>query len=805
MTTISFTDQWTVSPPRGPFARGDDSSARVVRLPHDALRDVERSPDAPAQGASAYYPDGAFSYTKSFEVPDEWEGKIVRLEIEGAFRRAQVFVNDEFAGNRADGYARFFVDLTPFLIHGATNVVRIEVRSGRDSRWYSGAGLHRPVALHVDEPVHVVPDGIAVSTARLEDDHAVVDVVTDVANAGLVTRTVRVDTTIAGPDGTVVEGESTPVTIAPGGRDRVRQRMYVDDPRLWSPADPALHTARVQVGDGATDEEAFGIRTVTADPRNGLRLNGEPVLLRGACVHHDNGLLGAAAIGRAEERRIELLKAAGFNAIRAAHNPLSAAMLDACDRLGVLVMDEAFDMWTRFKTPYDYAAEFPQWWQDDIDAMVAKDRNHPSVILYSIGNEIVETGTSHGSRWARRLAERVRQQDPTRLVTNGVNVFLAVSDEADEIRAELEEAGGLNAAMGDPSAIFTAIAAEEAATRRIEESSAVLDVVGLNYAESRYASDRERHPHRVIVGSETFPGQIGRLWPLVAEHPHVIGDFTWTGWDYLGEVGIGSTVYEEDPGARAALEREYPWLTSWSGDLDITGRRRPASYYREIAFGLRAEPYIAVTRAERRDHTVALSSPWAWSDTVPSWTWPGHEGETLAVEVYADADEVTVALDGDHVGRAPVGERMPLVADLEVPYRPGALTATALRGGEVVGRTSLATAGRARLTARVDRASLRADDADLAFVEIELRDDVDRLVMSDDREVTVEVTGDAELAGMASANPSTAERFDSPTWRTFDGRALAVVRPVRAGAAAVTVTSPGLDPVRLALDIATGE
>ncbi|WP_432508887.1 glycoside hydrolase family 2 TIM barrel-domain containing protein [Kineococcus auxinigenes] len=800
MAVISFNDGWVCRAPLGPFAAGGEGAPAVpVRLPHDALRDAQRSPEAPSGGAGAYYPPGAFTYLKSFTVPAEWEGRVVRLEVQGAFRRAQVFCSDEFAGNRADGYARFFVDLTPYLRHGRENVLRIEVRSGQDSRWYSGAGLHRPVLLHVDAPVHVVPDGVRVSTLRLEEDQAVVEVATTVANAGLSTRTAVLSTTVTGPDGRQVEREDTPVTLAPGERSLLRQRLYLQDAALWSPDQPSLHTARVGLGgDPLTDVlVTFGVRTVTVDPRKGLRINGDPVLLRGACVHHDNGPLGAAAVGRAEERRVELLKAAGFNAIRAAHNPLSPAMLDACDRLGVLVVDEAFDVWTRFKTPYDYAADFPQRWAADLEAMVAKDHNHPSVVMYSIGNEIVEVGTAHGARLARTMAEHVRTLDPTRLVTNGVNMLLAVLD---DLPAVLEPDGGLNEAMASMDDAFSTIGASEAATRRTTESSAALDVLGLNYAESRYAKDRELFPHRVIVGSETFPSKIGTLWPLVLQNPNVIGDFTWTGWDYLGEVGIGATAYAEDPQAVAALEREYPYLTAWCGDLDITGWRRPISYYREIVFGLRTEPYIAVLRPQHHDHTVTMQSPWAWSDSVSSWTWPGHEGAPVTVEVYADADEVALLLDGTELTRAAVGAQRPVIATSETVYRPGELAAVAYRGGREVGRTCLSTArGPARLVVTVDRERLRADDADLAFASIELRDAAGRLITGDDRPVTVQVDGAAVLAGMCSADPGTAARFDACTWTTFDGRALAVLRPTRAGRVGVTVTCGALEPVTLAL------
>ncbi|KAA9085439.1 glycoside hydrolase family 2 TIM barrel-domain containing protein [Microbacterium radiodurans] len=797
MAVTTLATGWHYRTPVGPFGGVFDAvPVTPVRLPHDALRDETRTPDAPARGAAAYYPNAGYTYLRDLEVPESWRGRIVRLEIQGAMRRAQVFVNDELAGNRADGYARFFVDLTPYLRFGETNTIRIELRVGQDSRWYSGAGLHRPVLLHVDEPVHIEPDGVAIRTLRVEDGEAVLEVLTEVTNRSMVTETVRVTTDIRfGAE--LVEHDETPLTLAPGETATARQLVYVENAALWSVDAPNLHTATVSLGgavgggargDHATPHEvAFGIRTITVHPRRGLRINGEEVLLRGACIHHDNGPLGAAAIGRAEERRIELLKAAGFNAIRAAHNPLSVAMLDACDRLGMLVMDEAFDMWTRFKSPYDYAAEFPQWWQEDLTSLVRKDRNHPSVILYSIGNEIAEVGTPHGARWARRLAEHIRALDPTRPVTNGVNAMLAVIDEAPQV---IEKLGGLNAAMagGGP---FNAVAASPSASARIEESSAALDVLGLNYADARYAADAEAYPHRVIVGSETFPSQIGRLWPLVEQNANVIGDFTWTGWDYLGEVGIGSIPYADDENASGALEREYPWLTAWCGDLDITGWRRSISFYREIVFGLRSEPYIAVQRPDRYGVATGTPSPWSWSDTVSSWTWSGFDGKPVTVEVYADGDEVRLLLDGDEVGRAAVGESLPKLASIETDYRPGELTAVVLRDGREVGRTSLRTAGAPRLTVTVDRAELRDDDDDLAFVAIEWRDSFGILVADADTDVTVEVSGAGVLAGLASGAPATVERFDAATRRTFDGRAIAVVRPTGPGPIRVRVTARG--------------
>ncbi|PPG09879.1 MULTISPECIES: glycoside hydrolase family 2 TIM barrel-domain containing protein [unclassified Rathayibacter] len=790
----SFNDGWEYRTPLGPFSSPNAAGAELtpVRLPHDALRDATRSANAPSGGASAYFPDGAYTYLKSFPVPDDWAGKVVQLEFQGVYRHAQVFVNDALAGNRADGYARFFVDITPFLRHGEENTTRVETRSGGDSRWYSGTGIHRPVLLHVHDAVHVVPDGVTVTTVRVEHDQAVVEVATTVVNRGLVTRTVPLVTGIHDPSGRELGEQSDVITLVPGRSGVVRQRFYLPEPALWSVETPTLHRVRTRLESAPAVDTAFGIRVVTVDPRRGLRINGEPVLLRGACVHSDNGVLGAASIARAEERRIELLKAAGFNAIRSAHNPASPSLLDACDRLGMLVMDEAFDMWTRGKTPRDYSHDFPQWWKADLESMVQKDVNHPSVILYSIGNEIVEVGDPHGAVLARDMAEHLRALDPTRLITNGVNLSLAVMDEQP---AEFGAGMGLNEAMAALTDGTGSIVSGESVTRRTQESSSVLDVVGINYGEARYAQDAELFPERVIVGAETFPTMIGKLWPLVLQSDNVIGDFTWTGWDYLGEVGIGATAYAEDPTAVVALEREFPYLTAWCGDLDITGWRRPQSYYREIVFGLRTDPAIAVLRPEHYQDTVSFQSPWAWSDSLTSWTWPGFEGKPIEVEIYADADDVLLLLNDVEIARAEIGSKRPMTASIVTTYRPGRLVAVARTGGEEVGRTELHSAsGPAALHVVPDRDVIRADDSDLAYVALEFRDAAGVLDTSVSACIEVDVTGPGVLAGLGTGNPKTVEAFSARTCTSFDGRALAVIRPTGTGTITITARTPGAEP-----------
>ena len=794
MRRAPLTSGWQVRPHANFFVEmhGAAQPWRDVTLPHDATLSRPRDP---AHGAgSGYFPGGVYEYRATLSAPEEWRDRVVALEFEGVYRSAQVYVNGSLAGQWATGYTQFTVSLDAHLRYGQDNEVRVVCRNHADSRWYAGAGIHRPVHLLVAPPVHLAQDGVVVTTEEVDGGTARVQVRTTVEHAGRGLARRDVVTELRDATGRVVGMATSPVTVLPGEPAVVRQQFIVRDAALWSPDSPALHTAAVELHDvrEATDEETvtFGIRTLSVDPQRGLRINGEPVLLRGACVHSDNGLLGAAAIDRADERRVELLQAAGFNALRAAHNPMSRAMLNACDRLGVLVMDELTDMWTESKSDFDAALDFPQWWQREVEALVRKDRNHPSVVLYSIGNEIPEVGRPHGGLWSRRLAEAVRALDSTRLVTNGINAMLAVIGEA---KAEQDQAG-INTMLTDMAGFMDELAASQLVAERTAEAYDVLDVAGMNYMEVRYELDRELFPRRVIVGSETFPGKIDRLWRLVRHNPHVLGDFTWTGWDYLGEVGIGRIADADDPTA-GGFNGPFPWLLAWCGDIDVTGHRRPSSYYREIVFGLRREPYIAVQRPEIAGRET-VSTPWAWTDSVGSWSWAGAEGVPLTVEVYSDADEVELLLDGESQGVAPAGEVHRYRADFTVAWAPGELTAVARTGGRETGRSSLrSVSGEVRLTAAADREVIRADGTDLAFIALSLVDDNGTVVLRADREVTVAIDGPAVLAGLGSANPAPAQSYLDNVHATFDGRAMAVVRPTGTGVITLTATTQGCPPV----------
>ncbi|NNN29184.1 glycoside hydrolase family 2 protein [Streptomyces sp. S3(2020)] len=808
MIRTSFDDGWQVRPKVNPFAElsGHVVPFRPVTLPHDAMIDQQRSaPDGEITmegAAGAYFPGGVFEYRKTFFVPEEHRGKRIFVEFEGVYRDGTVHINGAYAGQRPYGYSHFRIDADRFLRFGAENEIRVEARAHRDSRWYTGAGIYRGTWLLVGEAVRIAPDGVQVTTPDIDDSRAVVEVATNVANDSIEVRTLDVATEIRDASGAVVASDLSKVTVLPGEPATVRQRLYVPFPARWSTDTPSLYDCRVALKDVDEEKVTFGIRSLRLDPVRGLRLNGETVKLRGACVHHDNGVLGAATYARAEERRVEILKDAGFNAIRISHQPMSKAMLDACDRLGMLVVDEAFDVWTSGKSEFDYSLNFPEWWERDVEAMVAKDFNHPSVVMYSIGNEIPETGSPFGAVWGRRLAEKVRALDATRYVTNAVNGMLAVMSELGALQQQAleqaaEDGAGINTLMADAGDAMNAVSSSGLVSERTAESFAALDVAGMNYADARYALDRDLFPSRIILGTETFPTRIAGNWRLVKEHGHVIGDFTWTGWDYLGEVGIGQPQYLTEDTPRPAHNAPYPHLVAGCGDIDITGHRRPASYYREIVFGLRAEPYIAVRRPEHHGKTWA-GSPWAWSDAVSSWTWPGFEGRPVTVEVYSDADEVELVGNGNSFGRRPVGAEHRFRTEFEIVYVPGELVAVAYRDGVETGRTSLRWAnGPVRLTAEADREVIRATGGDLAFVTLTLTDERGTCHTGADRLISVEVSGAGELIGFGSAAPSTEERFDTTERHTYEGRALAVLRPTSSGKIRLTATAPGCDPVEV--------
>ena len=739
-------------PPGVPWRDPDESTWRLLDLPHDWSIELERKPDAPSKASGGYFQMGRGWYRKTFEAPETWSGKHVLIEFEGVYMNAEVWLNGNLLGRHPYGYTSFHYDLTPYLKLGAKNVLQVSVDNDcqLNSRWYSGSGIYRHVWLLVAEPVHVAPWGTYVTTPEVTAEQATVSVDTDVVNGGDRPQVVTLWLHIVTPEGVIQASGEASASIEPGEHLTFTQALVLPTPRLWNPDTPSLYSleTEVVVGDTVrsdavadTATTTFGIRTLAFDAANGFLLNGKPTLLRGGCVHHDNGVLGAASYDRAEERKVELLKASGYNAVRCAHNPPAPAFLDACDRLGILVMDEAFDCWREGKNPYDYHTSFPDWWQRDLDSMVLRDRNHPSVIIWSIGNEVGERdGTSDGAEWAHRLAGHIRTLDPTRPVTSAINGF-GVGHDTRWVNT-------------DP--VFAA-----------------LDVCGYNYQDRQYRSDHARHPDRIMCGTESTAREACQHWLSVKELPYVIGDFVWTSLDYLGEAGIGRTHFDA---TLTSFLGDYPWNQANCGDIDLCGFKRPQSHYRDILWGTGEKLYIAVHDPVPEGKEPNLTY-WAWPEVWPNWTWPGREGEAFKVDVYSACEEVELQLNGASLGTRPTGRDQEFIATFDVPYAPGVVQAIGFKDGQRVAEWSINTVD-APISIRLtpDRDTLMAAIDDLCYIAVEIVDASGRTHPAADDALLFTVSGAGTLAAVGSANPATDESYRGNQRRAYRGRCLIVVK-----------------------------
>lgn len=771
-------------------------NAREVTLPHDAM--LERAPhaDSPNGGDSGYRDGGNYVYVKQFHAPEEFRAQTVMVKFEGIYMNAFVYLNGQLVGKHPYGYTPFVVTLSDYLKYGEENELRVLVKNNGmpNNRWYSGSGIYRDVRLLTGELLYIPDGAVKVSTNYVQDNYASLTVKTRVKNRDYSLRTVQIVTKVYDDNNTCVASDAIPVSLCSNAEETVAQTILVDSPRLWSSDTPTLYRCEVSLLDETrtvdSSETEFGIRALRLDAKHGLQVNGESVKLRGACIHHDNGLLGAVTCDEAELRRVRILKEAGFNAICMAHNPTSPALLRACDKLGLYIMDEAFDMWSRPKKDNDYSLFLDKWWQEDVTALVENDFNHPSVIFYSLGNEIPETGMEQGAALGREMARLVKELDPTRFVLVSINGIFAAGDFMGQIMDDVlsaaaargETDGNVNDFMTAMHAHMDDIVRHPLISKRIDAASAGMDLVGYNYMTARYEPDAVNYPHRVVVGSETYPPHIPRNWALVKKLPCVVGDFTWTGWDYIGEAGVGIPAYQFGEGGFGA---RFPSQLAYCGDIDITGFRRPASYFREIVFGLRRDPYIAVQDpAHYGKHLI--KTPWVISDSHSSWTWNGFEGKPIVVELYSPGTEVELFQDGVSLGRKSAGEAAGFITHFETTYRPGTLLAVAYEGGKELGRMELSSAG------AVHSIALEPEESygELLYVNITLRDEQGRVVTDRDAELTVQVSGGA-LAGLGSGNPKPLHNYIEPVTQTFHGRALAILRRVE-GDVTLTVTSAEL-------------
>lgn len=771
--------------------------ARDISLPHDAMMEKEADPQSPNGGNTGFRNGAVYNYVKIFTAPLAYQDKTLLLKFEGIYMNAFVYVNGQLAAKRPYGYSQFYVPLNDFLKYGEENEIRVQVRNGAmsNSRWYSGGGIYRDVYLCLAGLAYFVPDGVFVRTEEASEELALLRISAELKNRGHRKETLKLETVILDENEKTVARDITPVTLFAGETVRTGRRVAVENPRLWEETHPSLYTCVTTLSrDGELLDESrtvFGIRTLTVDAKRGLRVNGQTVKLRGACIHHDSGLIGAATYEEAQYRQIQKLKEAGFNAVRMSHHPMSSNMLRACDRLGMYVMDECFDMWTRCKSDYDYGMQFEEWWERDVEEMVRKDRNHPSVILYSLGNEIPEIGTDYGAALCRKLSEKVKESDDTRFTLASVNGVFAAGDAIPEILQDIAKAvsdrgevlkGNVNNFMSLMDAYMDEIVVHRAISERLEKACAATDIAGYNYMTARYEGDAKRYPNRVIVGSETYPPEIAGNWEIIKRSSHVIGDFTWTGWDYIGEAGVGVPAYRFGEGGFGA---QFPCQLAYCGDFDLTGFRRPASYFREIVFGLRKEPYITVQNPYHYGENL-IKTPWVISDSVTCWNYEGMEGKPVVVEIYAAGEETELFLNGRSLGRQPSGEKNGYRVLFETVYEPGTLTAVSYQDKKELGRMELHTAKEKKeLVFCEDLAG-----TELIYLPIEVRDEEGVLSADAAEQLEITVEGGAALIGFGSGDPKTAYSYTGTVTETYHGRALAVLkRASEGGPVKVTVRS----------------
>ena len=709
-------------------------------------------------------------YRKPFTLTSAEHGRRVVVRFDGVYMNADFWINGQLLGNHPYGYTGFEYDLTPYLKPaGQENVIAIRVRNeGKNSRWYSGSGVYRHTALTVTEPIYVPTWGVAVTTPEVSKEKAVVKIASEVCNSTGAQAELVVRARVLNSKGMTVQTSESKLRLAANETRAVEQSMQLRAPGLWSSDSPELYWAVVEVvAAGKTldmTSTRFGIRKIEVDAGNGFRINGQMLKLKGGCMHHDNGLLGSATIDRAEERRVELMKANGFNAIRTSHNPPSPAFLDACDRLGILVIDEAFDCWEVGKNGQDYSMYFKEWAARDIASMVRRDRNHPSVVMWSIGNEIPEQFRSDAI--AKMLREAVISYDATRPITQ------AICSDWGKVSRNWD-------GLSDVAFLH-------------------LDIGGYNYLPNKYESDHVRQPQRVMIGTESYPTGIFDYWSLVEKNPYVIGDFVWTAMDYFGESGIGHAVPSNE---KDDFLMPWPWHNAWCGDIDVCGFKKPQSYYRDVVWG-RSLIEMAV-HAPLPDGLTERVSNWGWPNECRSWTWPGQERKPMQVTVYSRCDTVRLELNGKVIGEKPVSEGNKLTARFNVPYQPGELGAIGLLNGKAVAKTALKTAGPAkelRLTA--DRSAIRSDRNDLSYVTVEVVDQAGVVVPNAEVPVGFTVSGAGELAAAGSASPNDASSFRAPVRKTYQGRCIAILRPKgAAGQITLKAEAEGLKAATIELRI----
>lgn len=776
------------------FRKKDQKDWIKITLPHDAMLFEERKKDSPGGSASGFFTGGEYEYQKTMVVPAEWKEDYIALEFEGIYNQSEVRINGKPVGGSRYGYRNYIVEIAALLNYGGENIISVRAVNNLmpNSRWYTGSGIYRPVYLIHGGRNHIKPYGVKISTLSCDPARVRVEVhCSAVENANLVCRVQILDQGKMIMQTTCTELETTETAR----RNRTfAAELTVPDSRLWSESNPELYTCKaVLLSDNSEQDsvyETFGIRKIEWSTK-GLFINGEETLLRGACVHHDNGVLGAASYPKSEERRVRILKEQGYNAIRSSHNPASTAMVEACDKLGMLLIDEAWDMWYGHKNKYDYADVFMEEYEKDLESIIMRDFNHPSVIMYSLGNEVSEPKDEKGIILLKKMVDFIHREDPARPATAGIN--LMVIEMASKGKGVYKEEGGRSDSdrkTGKPKkerksgSIFfnmmtsvvgtnmNKMANSKHADRVTSPCLDALDIAGYNYASGRYPLEAQAHPNRIIFGSETFPQDIWKNWQMVKKYPYLLGDFMWTGWDYIGEAGIGAWAY----GNASGFDKEYPWLLADTGAIDITGYAGAESYYAATVWGLRENPYIGV-RPVNHPGVRPLKSTWRGTNAFSSWSYRNCRGNRAVVEVYSNAAVIGLSLNGRQIGRKKVTENK---AVFKLKYEPGILTATAYDiTGSQLSQSSLASAeGELELSLLPEEEVIKAGD--IVYIPVCITDRKGTVECNADTDVKVTVEG-GTLLGFGSAKPCTTERYISGQCGTYYGRALAVVLAEKAG------------------------
>jgi beta-galactosidase len=738
----------------------NDSGWRILDVPHDwsiedlnlkseDYNDIEPkpvgpfSPDSPGDISTGYVLGGEGWYRKHFRLKPADIGKIVKITFDGVYMNADFWINGHHLGNHPYGYTAFTYDITPFLnMDGSENILAVNVlNEGRNSRWYSGSGIYRHTWLSITDPLHLDRWGLFITTPEVSESNAKIIIDQSVINYFDHTKEFELEARILDPDGNIVAVSKLSEKLTSGLSEVFSQEVSIIEPLLWSIENPNLYLAEITLLVDGKDVDClsttFGIRSIDFSVENGFQLNGKTVLIKGGNMHHDNGPLGAATIDRAEYRRVELMKSFGYNAIRTSHNPPSRQFLDACDKLGVLVMDESFDQWQIPKNENDYNLYFDEWWERDIESMVCRDRNHPSIIIWSIGNEIKERADSSGLHITKVLKDKVNSLDPTRPVTAAICGFWEFP--------------------GRP-------------WEDTEPAFELLDVQGYNYKWERYESDHDIFPDRIVLGTESIAGDVFENWQLVEKYPWVTGDFLWTSMDYLGEAGIGNALLDNE-------KKEWPWFNAYCGDIDLCGFKKPQSYYRDVVWGI-SELEIAV-HAPIPDGKQEIVSFWGWPDETQSWNWEGYEGQNMSISVYSICDSVIMEVNGNIATVIDLQDSSRLRSQIDLEYQPGELIAKGYKNGKQIESRALTTTGKPHsIKLSADRTKIKADRNDLVYVTVEIIDESGLRVPDADLPVNFQISGNGELAGVGNGNPRDIKSFQQPECTTFRGRCLLIVRPV---------------------------